>query len=112
MFASDITFADLERLGAVTEPLVNSTRLTEDEKWAIETAVRATAELVMIRHSEVARNFYARDEIHQRSVENVEAWLRANHDAPPGTVTAICGRLHVASVDTDGILRLYPVLEL
>lgn len=112
MLSGDVTIADLERLGTVLEPLVNSTRLNEDEKWAVETAVRAANDLADIRHSEFARAFYARDDIQQRSAESIQSWLAANPDATPGTVTAVCGRMHVASVGADGKLQLLPFLDL
>ena len=55
MLAGDVTIADLERLGSIIEPLITSTRLNEDERWAVESAVRAANDLAMIRHSEIAR---------------------------------------------------------
>lgn len=85
MLAGDVTVADVERIGTILEPLVNSRRLSEDEKWAVETAVRAANDLADIRHSEVARAFYARDDIQQRSAETIQSWLAANPDATPGT---------------------------
>jgi len=112
MLAGDVTIADLERIGSIIEPLVNSARLNAEERWAVETAVRAAFDLALIRHTEIARVFYARNDIQQRSVDKTESWLAANRDALPGTVTLICGRLHVASVDIDGVLKLFPVLDL
>lgn len=111
MLSSDVTVADLEQIGRVLEPLINSTRLSDDEKWAVETAVRAANDLADIQHSEVARAFYAREDIQQRSAETIQSWLAANPDAPAGTVTAVCGRMHVASVGRDGKLQLLPLLD-
>jgi hypothetical protein len=39
-------------------------------------------------------------------------WVSKNADVKPGTVAAICGRLHVASYGTDGKVNLYPILDL
>lgn len=73
--------------------------------------MRAANDLAEVRHSEVAGAFYARDDIQQRSAETIRSWLAANPDATPGTVTAVCGRMHVASVGRDGKLQPFPLLD-
>ena len=112
MLAKDFSLHDLRRLGPIIERLLQSGKLTEDEKWAVEQSSRAAADLAHIRHSEVAKAFYARPEIYERCSNSIQEWLAANPQAKPGTVTAICGRMYVASYDPNGIPGLYPILEL
>ena len=112
MFAENFSIKDLERLGPIVERLLQSGKLTDDEKWAVDQSCRAATDLAHIRHSEIAKAFYARPDIEERCANSVKEWLMNNIDAKPGTVTAICGRIHVASYDRDGNLGLYPVLDL
>ncbi len=111
MFAKDLSVADLERLGPIIEQLLQSGRLTDDEKWAVDLSCRAAMDLVQIRHSEVAKDFYGRPDIQERSENSIAEWLMHNADAAPGTVTAICGQMHVASCGEDGKLNLFPLLD-
>ena len=112
MFAKDFSIQDLERLGPIVERLLQSEKLTDDEKWAVEQSCRAATDLAHIRHSEVAKAFYSRSDIEERSANSIAEWLAKNINAKAGTVTVICGRLHVASYGPDGKLNLYPVLDL
>lgn len=112
MMSNDFSIQDLERLGPIVERLLQSGKLTEEEKWAVEQSCRAAADLAHIRHSEVGKAFYARTEIEERTANSIAEWLAQNIHAKPGTVTAICGRMHVASFGPDGVLGLYPVLDL
>lgn len=112
MFAKDFSIQDLERLGIIVERLLQSEKLTDDEKWAVEQSCRAAADLAYIRHSEIAKKFYERPNMEERCASSINEWLTNHLDAKPGTVTAICGRMHVASFDRDGNLGLYPVWDL
>jgi hypothetical protein len=112
MFGQGFCIRDLERLGPIVERLLRSGKLTDDEKWAVDQSFRAATDLAHIRHSEIAKAFYARPDIEARCVNSIAEWLVNNNDAKPGTVTVICGRMHVASYDRQGNLGLYPVLEL
>ncbi len=112
MFAKDFSFTDLERIGPVVEQLLESGKLTADEKWAVDISCRAAMDLASIRHTEVAQKFYARPDIQQRTEETINSWLAQNPNADPGTVTMICARTYVASIGRDGELQLTPVLDL
>lgn len=112
MFAEQFGTRDLERLGPIVDQLLQSGKLTADETWAVDQSCRAAADLAQIRHSETARAFYARPDIEERSATSIADCLVDHADAAPGTVTAVCGRMYVASYDREGRLRLYPVLEL
>lgn len=103
--------SDIGRLGPIVEQLLESGKLTEDERMAVDLTFRAAADLALIRHSEIAREFYARRDIQERTATTLEKWLADNSDAAPGTVTAICGRLHVASMGGNGKLQLTPILD-
>lgn len=112
MFAKDLDFKDYERLSHIVESLLQSGKLTDDERWAVDQSCRAAADLISIRHSEIARAFYARPDIEERCEQSIELWLVNNRNAEPGTVTAICGRMHVVSYDKHGKLGLYPIFVL
>ena len=112
MLAKDFTIQDLNRLGPIIESLLESGKLTDEQKWAVDLSGRAAFDLAQIRHSELARAFYARSDMEERSANSISEWIAANMDTKPGTVTSICGRLHVASYDANGKLNLYPILEL
>ncbi len=112
MFSQNFSIKDMERLGPIIERLLQSGKLTDDEKWAVDQSGRAASDLALIRHSEIAKAFYARAEVKEQCANSIREWLMNNVDAEPGTVTAICGRMHVASYDRHGNLGLYPVLDL
>ena len=112
MFAKDFSISDMERLSRIIEQLLESGKLTADEKWAVDLSGRAAADLAFIRASEVAREFYARPDIQEESAKTTASWLAENSNAKPGTVTCICGRMHVASIGTDGELQLSPIFDL
>jgi len=112
MFAKDFTISDLERLGPIIEQLLGSGKLTGDEWWAVDISARAATDLASIRHSDIAREFYSRPEIEERTSATVASWLADNPDAQAGTVVPICGRMNVASVGSDGKLQLTPILDL
>ena len=112
MFAKDFNIQDLERLGPIVERLLKSGKLTDEEKWAVDQSCRAATDLAHIRHSEIVQSFYARPDIEEQSAKSIAEWLTSNIDAKPGTVTAIRGRMHVASYGPDGKLDLYPLLDL
>ncbi len=81
MFAKDFSIKDLERLGTIIERLLQSDKLTEDEKWAVDQSCRAAADLAQIRLSEIAREFYARPDIDERCANSISEWLVNNVDA-------------------------------
>ena len=110
MFAKDFSIQELERLGPIVERLLQSGKLTDGEKWAVDLSCRAATDLASIRHSEIASAFYARPDIQGLSANSIAEWLATNTAATPGTVTAICGRMHVASYGTEGTLKLHPIL--
>jgi hypothetical protein len=112
VFAKDFNISDLERLGPIIERLLESGKPTDDEVWAVDLCFHAASDLASIRHTEVAREFYARPEIQERSADSIRSWLATNGDAKPGTVVSICGRIHVVSMGMDGNLQLCPVLDL
>ena len=112
MFASEFSIADIERVGPVIESLLESGKLTADERSAVDLCGRAAADLAMIRHSEAAVKFYAREDVESRTANSTAEWLSLHADAEPGTVTAIAGRIHVAYYDRDGGLQLTPVRDL
>jgi len=112
MLAKAFTITDVERLGPIIEQLLNSEKLTDDEKWAVDLSGRAASDLAHIRHSEVAQKFYARPDTQERAANSIAEWLGQNADAAPGTMTAICGKLHVASYGKNGKLSLHPLQDL
>ena len=112
MFAKDFTIQDVERMGPIIEGLLESNKLTEDEKWAVELSCRAAHDLAQIRHSEIASAFYGRPDIEDRRANSIAEWLKQNKHASPGTVTTICGKVYVASYDAEQTLSLYPILDL
>ena len=112
MFAPNYSLDDVARVGPIIESLLNSDRLSDAEREAVDLCCRAAADLASIRHSEVAQRFYARPDVQTQSSDTVTRWLQSNADAGPGTVTSIMGRLHVASVDHDGDLQLTPIHDL
>ncbi len=71
MFAKDLRIQDLDRIGPIVETLLQSERLTDDEKWAVDLAGRAAFDLAQIRHSEIARAFYARSDMEERSANSI-----------------------------------------
>ena len=97
MFAQGFSIRDLERLGLIVECLLRSGKLTDDEKWAVDQSCRAATGLAHIRHSEIAKAFYARPDIEERCANSIAESLMNNNDAKPGTVTAVFSRMHVAS---------------
>jgi hypothetical protein len=111
MSADDFSIEDLDRLIPIVERLMQSGKLTEEEKWAVDQSCRAASDLLFIRHSETAKAFYARPDVEERRKNSIREWLAENSGAKPGTVTSICGRMHVASYDHDGILGLYPFID-
>ncbi len=111
MFAADFSISDLERLGPAIESLLDSGKLTENEHWAVDIAGRAATDLVSIRHTEVAAQFYARPDIAERSADTIRSWLQDNPDAAAGTVVSVCGRMHVASHEKNGNLQLTQFLD-
>ena len=112
MFAPEFSISDTERIGPIIESLLNSEKLNADEHAAVDLCCRAAFDLATIRHSEIAKQFYARADIMEKSTVSISEWLADNPDAAPGTMTGIAGRMHVASVGRDGKLQLTPVLEL
>ena len=112
MFAKDFSISDLERLGPIIEQLLESGKLTDEEKWAVDISCRAATDLASIRHSEVAQEFYSRPDVQDKTEMTTATWLAEHPDAAPGTVTMICGRMNVASIGTDGRLQLTPVFGL
>lgn len=67
MFGPDYSHADVARVGPIVESLLDSGRLTDEERDAVDRCYRAAADLAAIRHSEVATKFYARSDIQTRS---------------------------------------------
>ena len=112
MFAPDFSMVDLERIGPVIESLLSSGKLSDEEHAVVDLCGRAAADLGMMRQSEVAKEFYSRSEIAQHSADSIAEWLAENPAAAPGTVTAIAGPMHVASLGRDAKLQLTPILEL
>jgi len=112
MFAKDFSLSNFERLGPILEQLLESGKLTDDEWWAVDLSGRAAADLASIRHSADARRFYARPDIEEQTSATIDSWLALNSNATAGTITAICGRMHVASVGPDSKLQLLPILNL
>ena len=112
MFAPHFSITDLERVGPVIESLLDSGKLTDEERYMVDLCCRAATDLVLIKHSEVAIRFYGRPEIEKRTADSVAAWLSEHPDAEPGTVTSIAGRMHVASIGRDGKLQLTPMIGL
>ncbi|MCC9644326.1 hypothetical protein LOC71_18770, partial [Rhodopirellula sp. JC740] len=111
MFAPDYSQDDVARVGPIIESLLHSGRLTDNERDAVDLCCRAAADLAAIRHSEIAKDFYARPDIQTRSADTVAAWLRDNPTAKPGTTVPVMGRMHVATYSRDGRLELVPFLE-
>jgi len=75
MFEQDFSIKDLERLGPIVERLLQSGKLTDDEKWAVDQSCRAATDLAHIRHSDVAQTFYARSDIEERCESSIDEWL-------------------------------------
>ncbi|TWT85166.1 hypothetical protein CA13_66480 [Planctomycetes bacterium CA13] len=105
---NDLNF---DRIGPVLETLVDSDRLTSDERRAVELCARAAADLISLEHQERMREYYARQDVSQRSADTIAAWLESNPNAEPGTVVAVSCRMHVASFDRSGRLQLTPFLD-
>ena len=112
MLAPDFSISDIERIGPIVESLLKSGKLNADEHAAVDLCGRAAFDLANIRHSEVAREFYSRAEIMDKTTASISEWLEDNPDADPGTITGIAGRMHVATIRRDGKLQLAPLLEL
>ena len=112
MFTSEFSVEDIRRVGPVIESLLESDKLSPEEHSAVELCGRAAADLALIRHSEVAKQFYERTDIKAQSELSTEEWLRNHPDAEPGTITAIAGRMHVVSVGRDGKIQLTRILDM
>jgi len=112
MFSKELNIADIDRMGPIVEQLIQSGRLSDDETWAVDLSCRAACDLVQIRHSKIAKQFYSQPEIQNECAKTINEWINDNPDATPGTLTAICGQMHVASWGKDGKLGLYPLSDL
>ena len=112
MFAPNFSNTDLERVGPIIESLLDSGKLTDEERYAVDLCGRAATDLALIKHSEVAIRFYGRPDIESQTADSVAAWLSEHPDAEPGTVTSVAGRMHVASIGSDGKLQLSPLVGL
>ena len=98
---NDLNF---DRIGPVLEALVDSDRLTSDERRAVELCARAAADLISLEHQERMREYYARQDISQRSADTIAAWLENNPNAEPGTVVAVSCRIGIGTRIAPGSL--------
>lgn len=55
MFAKEFNTEDFERLVRIVDSLIQSEKLTEEEKWAVDQSCGAASDLLAIRHSEILR---------------------------------------------------------
>lgn len=111
MHAPEFNMTKIERIGPVIKSLLESDKLSPEEHAAVDLCGRAAADLALIRHSEIAKQFYNRPDVQGQSGLSAAKWLESHPDVEPGTVTSITGRMHVASVGRDGKLQLSPILD-
>jgi|GEM_PF-1088470 len=97
---------DFEKLGAVLEPLVESDRLTDAERRAVELCIRATFDFLLAESQIKMDEFYKRDDVQQRVVRSREEWLANHPNAKAGDMVIISAAWHVASHDASGHLQL------
>jgi transcriptional regulator of aromatic amino acid metabolism len=100
---------DFEKLGPVLESLVNSDRVSAEERRAIELCARAAADLCSMHHEHTTKEFYSRPDVQRIESELIDRWLKANQGALAGTPVLIHGRWYVSSYTAIGDLQLTPI---
>ena len=100
---------DFNTLGPVLESLVNSDRVSKEERRAIELCARATADLLSLQHEQTMQEFYSRPNIQRIESELIDRWLDANQGAPAGMTVLTHGRWYVSSYTANGKLQLTPI---
>tara|TARA_R110002073_G_scaffold335442_2_gene527419 strand:- start:3511 stop:3879 length:369 start_codon:yes stop_codon:yes gene_type:complete len=100
---------DFEKLGPVLEALVNSDRVSDEERRAIELCARAAVDLLSIEHEQKMKDFYSRPKIQRIETQQLERWLDANKNAAAGVSVLTHGRWYVSSYEPDGKLQLTPI---
>jgi len=100
---------DFEKLGPVLEALVNSDRVSDEERRAIELCARAAVDLLSIEHEQKMKDFYSRPKIQRIETQQLERWLDANENTAAGVSVLAHGRWYVSSYERDGKLQLTPI---
>ena len=101
---------DFEKLGPVLEALVNSDRVSDEERRAIELCARAAVDLLSIEHEQTMHNFYRRPEIQRIETQHLERWLDDNQNSAAGVSVLTHGRWYVSSYEPNGKLQLTPIV--
>jgi len=73
MLASEIKIEDFRRIGPILERLILSEKLTADEKRAVDFCARAAFDFAQMRHSAIAKEFYSRGDVQERTVHSIAA---------------------------------------
>ncbi|MBC8356351.1 MAG: hypothetical protein H8E66_30605 [Planctomycetes bacterium] len=100
---------DFEKLGPVLESLVNSDRVSEKERRAIELCARAAVDLLSIEHEQTMQEFYNRPDVQRFESQQIERWLEENQNVAAGMSVLTHGRWYVSSYASNGKLQLTPV---
>ncbi|MDM4018131.1 hypothetical protein [Roseiconus lacunae] len=100
---------DFNKLGPILETLINSDRISEEERRAIELCARASVDLLSLQHEQTMQEFYSRPNIQRIESELIASWLDANQGAPAGRSVLTHGRWYVSSYAADGKLQLIPI---
>ena len=100
---------DFDRIGPVLESLVNSDRVSAEERRAVELCARAAVDLLSAQHEQAMQQFYERPDIQRIETEHVKHWLDTNQGAPAGMSVLTHGRWYVSSYADDGKLQLTPI---
>ena len=103
------TELDFEKLGPVLESLVNSDRVSEEERRAIELCALAAVDLLSVEHEQTIREFYVRPDIQRIESQHLARWLDENQNAAAGMSILTHGRWYVSSYALNGKLQLTPI---
>lgn len=102
---------DFDKIGPVLESLVNSDRVTDVERRAIELCARAAIDFMHAEHGELMDSFYARHDIQQHIGESKADWLDRHPNAQAGEMAFIVTDWHVSTHGPDGKLQLTKVAD-
>ncbi len=97
---------DFQKLGPVLESLVNSDRISDEERHAIELCARAAVDLLSIEHEHSRQEFYNRPDIIRVESHCIDRWLKENQNAAAGVSVLTHGRWYVSSYASNGKLQL------
>ena len=98
-----------QKLAAVLEALVNSNRVSHEERRAVDLCLRAAVDLLSIEHEQKVHNFYRRPPIQRIESYHLERWIKGNPTADAGMSVLTHGRWYVTSYAPNGKLQLTPI---